>query len=197
MNGWMRKISAAVGRAPRQTAVLAVLIVVMVALWMRALGRGDGGVSLTSAAVAQTASAPDAATDASSLERKLEAWGAADQGELPRNPFIFQPDFYPQHGSPEAEGPPELKVGFWDELAKSVASQADQRKQRRILIENLRRKASELKVQGIFMGAVPQAMVDGVPVGEGSIVAGFRVLEIQPRGIIVEREGIRLAIQMR
>jgi len=48
-----------------------------------------------------------------------------------------------------------------------------------------------------MMGPVPKAMIDGQLVGEGSVVADFRVLKIESRKVIVEREGIMLAIQMK
>jgi hypothetical protein len=47
------------------------------------------------------------------------------------------------------------------------------------------------------MGASPKAVIDGGLVGEGDVVASFRVLRIEPRRIIVEREGIKLEIQMK
>ena len=39
--------------------------------------------------------------------------------------------------------------------------------------------------------------VNGERVGEGDVVASFRVSRIEARRIIVEREGIRLEIQMK
>jgi hypothetical protein len=47
------------------------------------------------------------------------------------------------------------------------------------------------------MGAKPKAVIDGALVGEGDVVAQFRVLKIEARRIIVEREGIKLEIQMK
>jgi hypothetical protein len=40
-------------------------------------------------------------------------------------------------------------------------------------------------------------MVNGDLVGEGSVVANFRIVSIEARRIIVEREGIRLEIDMK
>ncbi len=55
------------------------------------------------------------------------------------------------------------------------------------------------------MGTRPKAVINGDLVGEGDLVASgtgrartqFRVLKIEPRRIIVEREGIRLEIPMK
>jgi hypothetical protein len=86
-------------------------------------------------------------------------------------------------------------IGFWDELAKSMTSHADVKKERQILVENLARQASQLRLQSTIMSASPKAVIDGGLVGEGDVVASFRVLRIEPRRITVEREGIKLAIQ--
>jgi len=48
-----------------------------------------------------------------------------------------------------------------------------------------------------MMGPQPKALVNGEFVGEGSVVASFRVLKIEARRMIVEREGIRLEIVMK
>jgi hypothetical protein len=47
------------------------------------------------------------------------------------------------------------------------------------------------------MGETPKALIDGELVGEGDMVGSFRVLRIEPRRIIVERDGVRLEIPMR
>ena len=54
-----------------------------------------------------------------------------------------------------------------------------------------------MKLQSTMMGPQPKALVNGELVGEGDVVAAFRVLKIEARRIIVEREGIRLEIQMK
>ena len=46
-----------------------------------------------------------------------------------------------------------------------------------------------------MMGASPKALINGQLVGEGEVVAGFRVLKIEARRMIIEREGIQLEIQ--
>jgi hypothetical protein len=77
-----------------------------------------------------------------------------------------------------------------------MSSRADQQEQRQILIDNIRIAAEALKLDSTIMGATPGAMVNGEMVREGSTVAGFRVLKIEARQLIVEREGVKLAIMM-
>ena len=78
-----------------------------------------------------------------------------------------------------------------------MALQADQRDKRQNLIANYKAQAASLRLVSTMMGPQPKAMVNAELVGEGSVVAGFRVLKIEARRIIVEREGIRLEIQMK
>jgi hypothetical protein len=40
-------------------------------------------------------------------------------------------------------------------------------------------------------------MINGSMVGEGEVVAQFRVLRIEARSVVVEREGIKLEIPMK
>ena len=82
-------------------------------------------------------------------------------------------------------------------MAKSLTSRADQNKQRQIRIDNTVRDAEKLQLQTIVMGASPKAVINGEMVGEGSVVAEFRVSRIEARRIIVEREGIKLEIPMK
>ena len=77
-----------------------------------------------------------------------------------------------------------------------MAQQADQKDKRENLIANYRAEAAKLRLQSTMMGSQPRAMVNGELVREGSVVASFRVEKIEARRIIVEREGIRLEIQM-
>jgi hypothetical protein len=105
-------------------------------------------------------------------------------------------DFFPQDGSKTA---PVLRAaqgdGFWDQLQKSMTARADQKKEKEVLVENLRLQAAQLKVQSTVMGASPKALVNGELVGEGEVVASFRVLKIEARRIVVEREGIKLEVR--
>jgi hypothetical protein len=60
--------------------------------------------------------------------------------------------------------------------------------------ERVTREAGRLHLQSVVMGTSPRAMVDGQLLAEGDVVANFRVLRIEARGITVEREGIKLEV---
>jgi hypothetical protein len=114
---------------------------------------------------------------------------------LARNPFAVPLDYYPTDGS-KGDDSESTGTGYWNLISKSMSSRADQQEQRQILIDNIRIAAESLKLDSTIMGATPGALVNGQLVREGSIVDGFRVLRIEPRQLIIEREGIKLAVMM-
>jgi hypothetical protein len=104
-------------------------------------------------------------------------------------------EYFAKEGSGEAPRTRENGQGFWDELAKSLAAKADQEKARRILIGNLQAQASKLNLQSTVMSnGSTKAMVNGTLVEEGDTVSGFKILKIEARRMVVEREGIRLEV---
>ena len=210
------KIIRAVRNDPQKAAILTVLVAILVVLQVRLQMSGkDAGPS---SAVANTAApaasnngpahssggggGADGSSNSSSFAKPqdaataLRAWMEAPQASLTRNLFEVDLDRFPYDAN-RIHAANKDGVGFWDELAKSMSFRADVRKERQILVENLARQASELRLQSTIMGASPKAVIDGGLVGEGDVVASFRVLKIEPRRIIVEREGIKLEIQMK
>jgi hypothetical protein len=126
----------------------------------------------------------------------LLKWSQAPIPAISRNLFAIRIEYFPVDGS--RTGPAAVAgEGFWDRVGKSMALQADQRDKRENLIANYLAQASKLRLQSTMMGPQPKAIVNGEMVGEGSVVAGFRVLKIESRRMIVEQEGIRLEIHMK
>jgi hypothetical protein len=192
-NDWLRNAAETLRQDPRKALLLTGLGAVMLVLWGRLLF-GGGAVRPAGAAIAPDATKSNA-TDSpapggrgAGVAASLNAWLAAPISMPDRNVFAIKLDYFQQDG-PRGDG-------ISDRLAKSAGSEADQKKERQILIENLRTQAAGLQLQSTVMGAEPRAMVNGTLVGEGDVVAGFRVEKIEPRCIIVEREGIRLQIAM-
>ena len=139
---------------------------------------------------------PIAAPRSNAVAAALQKWSDSPGHPVSRNLFAVRMEYFPVDGSrtPQNGGP----EGFWARLEKSLALQADQRDKRENLVANFTAQAGKLKLQSTMMGgSEPKAMVNGELVGEGSVVADFRVLKIEARRIIVEREGIRLEIQMK
>jgi hypothetical protein len=131
-----------------------------------------------------------------SLSAAIQKWSDAPVPPVSRNLFAVRIDYFPVDGSRTTQFN-ATDEGFWGKLEKSLALQADQRDKRENLIANFKAQAAKLRLESTMMGPQPKALVNGEFVGEGSVVASFRVLKIEARRMIVEREGIRLEIVMK
>jgi hypothetical protein len=203
------KILTAVRNDPQKAGILTVLVSILVVLQVRLqMSEKDAGPAQAAANTAAT-SGPDnpppfsgGGTEITPYVKPLDsasalrAWMDSPVAPLTRNLFEVELERFPHDGSVVQTANKDV-VGFWDELAKSMTFRADVKKERQVLVENLARQASQLRLQSTIMGASPKAVIDGGLVGEGDVVATFRVLRIEPRRIIVEREGIKLEIQMK
>jgi hypothetical protein len=126
----------------------------------------------------------------------MQKWAVAPVPQVSRNLFSVRIEYFPVDGS-RTTPLQQADDGFWQRLEKSMALQADQRDKRENLIANFKDEAAKLRLESTMMGPEPKAMVNGDLVGEGSVVANFRIVSIEARRIIVEREGIRLEIDMK
>ena len=141
-----------------------------------------------------------AAADSNQSYRK---WLSAElPAALTRNPFTTTADYYPV----DATRPGEDSRTYTDDdaRAKSLSSPADQ-EDRVNRAQHLRQQAAGLRLESTVMGSTPRALINGEMVEEGEVVAygsdqartSFRVVKIEARRIIVEREGIKLEIPMK
>ena len=198
----MDKAIRAVRNDPQKAGILTVLVAILVVLQVRLQMGGRDGVSHATASVdARTDNGWSSRASGPGGKRSLDAqaslreWMDAPAAPLGRNLFAIELDRVPRDNSRTSVSPGTS--GFWDELAKSMTFRADVKKERQILVENLRQQASQLRLESTMMGATPKAVIGGEMVGEGEVVAAFRVIKIEARRIIVEREGIKLEIHMR
>jgi hypothetical protein len=184
-------------REPKKAIVLAVLTLAVAVLWARIFlfkGAGPATASAFSgAAPAVPALAGASKAQMSAASRSLHEWIKVPITPLRRNLFQVNLDYFPRDGSviaPMMEG-----QGFWEEVAKSLSRRADQEKAKRILVENLRSQAAKLKLQSTVMtNGSPKALVNDTMVNQGDTIEGFKVVVIESRRIIVEREGVRLEV---
>jgi hypothetical protein len=193
---------------PKKASVLGVLVLVMLVLWLRMMAGGGSGPSRASANITGGSRSdggggaltsdnyrrPGGGRSTPTLKALME-WAQRPIAPLSRNPFVINYDYYPQDGTRPALPRAPQGDGFWDQLAKSMTARADSIKEHQMLVENLRLQAAQLKVQSTVMGAKPRALINGEFVGEGSIVASFRVSKIEGRRIVLEREGIKLEVR--
>jgi hypothetical protein len=190
---------------PKKAAVLGVLGLLLSGMWVRMAMNGQTQPKPAAASIANPAASsskkksgsPFSRTTSANTTEALQGWLAKPIGPMSRNLFAIRMDHFPLAAGKSGSETATTQQTFWEALAKSVNTRADQMEKRQNLIQNLTDQASQLELQSIVMGAKPKALVDGELVGEGDVVASFRVLKIESRRIIVEREGIRLEIQMK
>jgi hypothetical protein len=202
------KIASVAQRDPKKTLALAVLSVLLLGLGWKQFGGRPG--TTAKAAVTSDQSTPvlsgtTVSQGPAASEQPVARWLTEPIKTLDRNLFQFQAEFYPR-ASDASTGSARLleNDSFWDELAKSMSAQADFRKQKQIRVDNLQAAASQLRVQSTIMGTVPRAMVDGRMVKLGGTIdadAGgsgitFKVVRIEARRIVIERDGILIELPM-
>lgn len=209
------RLAAGAAAERRKWITLATLTAVLGGIWLL---RGSTGSRPASAAasskaaevVASSASSSRPSSPARSLATDPAATAAvlqwlSEPSVMPdRDPFALRADFYRTLSTPVAVEAIQHEPMFWERLEKSLARATDERRRQEILLDNLQREAARLRLQTTVMGAAPTALIDGrlvregdvIAVGEGPSRADFRVLRIEPRKVIVEREGIRLEIVM-
>jgi hypothetical protein len=198
-----RSLLRRVRSEPKKAAALAVLLALMGMMWAKVLLWSGAGPAPASAATSASIDGSDTRNLAHSRV-SVQLSGAADAlrdwldspiNVAERNLFHVKLEYFAREGSVEAPRTRENGQGFWDELAKSLAMKADQEKAKRILIGNLQAQASKLNLQSTVMSnGSTKAMVNGTLVEEGDTVSGFKILKIEARRMVVEREGIRLEV---
>jgi hypothetical protein len=194
---WTQRLSAEIKRKPRSALVFVSLLLVLCVMWARMLL--GGGVSLPAAASAMfnkadAQPAPNAnPADVSyrPAARTLAEWAQQPTGPVKRNLFAVPFDGYPVD---PANPMPQTR-----ESAKSGPSEADQSKERQIVVERVRNEAAKLSLGGIILGASPKVLVNGslLSVGQAVGETGFKVVRIDVRQILVERDGVQVELKMK
>ena len=211
---------AAARRDPKKTGVMIVLTVLLGFMVVRTFGPGanprrasaaSGSLTNTAAGggtgarkgglaggAGNTQSESQAARDLA-ISPYMRKWADAPVSPISRNLFAIRLEYFPMEGPKTGSAGVRERAddGFWARLEKSLAHQADQRDKRENQKANYIKAAAEMKLQSTIMGPQPKALVNGELVGEGDVVAEFRVVKIEARRMIIEREGIRLEIQMK
>lgn len=204
MSGEPNNLAATISRAlradPKKTGSLAVLAVVLGVMVGRQMMGGNTGRP-AAAAGASTASKIDPNTGASTVTTSrpgaaeaLTGWAQAPIAPVTRNLFAVRIEYFPLDGNRTTKSSTE-EEGFWTILGKSLTNRTDEKVREENRIESFKKDAAKLQLQSTLPES-RKAMIDGQLVGEGSVVANFRVVKIEPRKVIVERDGIKLAIQM-
>lgn len=196
---------AAARQSPQKATLLAALAVVLAIATVRAVLPGADPVRKVAAGLnILSNSQPAPQEDARQRARDLSAQDDLDRflngkvAPIDRNVFVVKLEAFKLSSfrSLPSTGTQEDALNL-DSAAKLVAEQADQQARKEVLIENLRQQAGQLRLQSTFMGTQPRALINGELLGEGEVIASFRVLKVEPRRVILEREGIKLEILMK
>ncbi len=187
----LQKLRASLLQDRKRASLLGALLVVMGILWGRLLlnGPASATASLIRRSVVAMTDAPVPVSHVPPSNPVMD-WLAQPRRAIQRNLFAIKFDYYARAGDPNSHA-----AGGLDSTGASN-DHVDQGRQQQILLENLQTQASQLKLQSTMMGSVPRAMVNGELVKEGDTVAGFTVVRIEPRKIVVQEDGAELEVAM-
>ena len=200
---WLADSLASFKANRKKTTVLLALVAVLLITGGRLLLPHHGASEALASALSPPAPSflldmpaitEDAAKSAS-LSR-LTRWAEVPAVPPGRNLFQIDLSMYSSDGSRPKSSGGSARDTFWHDLEKSMTDRADQEKQRQVLVDALKADAGNLKLQTTIDGSSPKAIVNGILVGEGDVVAKFRIVRIENRRITVEREGIRFEVRM-
>ncbi|MGH7176853.1 MAG: hypothetical protein ACREJC_05695 [Tepidisphaeraceae bacterium] len=200
---WLTRLSTSLRQDPRKTGTLTILSIALIVMLVRTFFAGAGTPQRSSAEVvgarpgagALPARNGGVGVRTPAASDSLRQWLAEPVRPVSRNLFLVKAEYFPVDSS--KSNVRNVESDFWSALGKSMSVQADQRDKRENLLTNFKAEAAKLRLESTIMGPKPKAMIDGKLVGEGGVVASFRVVKIEARRITVEREGIRLEIQMK
>jgi len=200
-------VPESVRQEPKKAAALGGLTLLLLVLGVRWLV-GTNGPAVASASlqppppVVQKSLTPDLRV--ASLPTRQ--WLIGPVSPLERNLFALKTEYFPRSAlANTSANTPVAPDNFWNTIQKSRDEAADDRRRRATLVDNLQREAAKLHLQSTVMGPAPQAIIGGSLVNEGDVVASsgdassipFRVLKIEARRVVVEREGIKLELRMK
>jgi hypothetical protein len=182
----------------KTTVLMALLAVLLVTAGRLVLPHGTSVASANAVSPAPPTLGLDLTipTETPDNSAPLKKWAEVPAPLPDRNLFLIDLSAFARDGSrPKSIGGASGDT-FWHDLEKSMKDQADQDKQRQVLVDALKSDAASLKLQTTIDGISPKAIVNGILVGEGDVVAKFRIVRIENRRIVVEREGIKFEIRM-
>lgn len=202
-NNWLNDATRSLKADPKKTGSLGVLVLVLLVLLAKQFMGGAPSRPAAASASESTSTGQMSLTTVTASDARQQAvvtaiqkWSEPVVPPISRNLFDVRIDYFPMDGSGTSKtvGNDE---GFWSTLEKSLTQRTDERHRHENLVASFTADAEKLKLQSTLPGPQPRAMIDGKLVGEGSVVASFRIVKIDARKVIVEREGIRLEIQMK
>ncbi len=174
----------------RKLSLIVILSALMLLLWGRLLLKN----------VPQTAVADPNQPDAASLPFMQDAPTAAKPDKPVRPPvrieafprvqrelFAFDSDRYPRVPDAEIDAPVE---------PKSDVESTDEMLQQRNRRQAVREAARQLTLQSTLMGSPARAMINGVLLEPGEMIAGFELKTVRNRQVVLARDGVEVTLEM-
>lgn len=202
IRGLAERVTVAVRAEPRKAGALALLLIVLGVLWVKVFLLAQSTPSTVEAAAehAPKTELKDLVPrpQASQAARSLIEWTKQPVPPSSKNLFMVDFEHFRRDAAKVLSTPITGTDGFWDQLEKSLAIRADLEKARSLLLEDVRNRATRLKLHSTVMNSGhPKALVNGTLLGEGDMIEGFKVIRIEAHRIVVEREGVRLEVLYR
>ena len=180
MNARMRHTIKSLKADKRKLTVMLVLLGVAVVLWFRMTMTQTPQAATASTTPITTAAEAVVAAEAAALARPVidvELTERLDRDLFALNPALFTP--INDGDSEEVEEKSGAKPS--DEMSRPLA---------------IRTEAAELKLATTMLGSRPRALINGQVLSVGDTVDGFKLLRILHRKVVVEKNGIRVLIEM-
>jgi len=180
MNAQMRHTMNQLTADKKKLALMILLLVVAVVLWLRmSFSQSPQSVSASSGDVTATASAARPAPQTLLIDEHVavELTDTLERDLFAMNASFFTPI---NHGDSE-EGEEKSGPEPSDDMTRSLS---------------VRTEAAELELDTTMTGAKPRAMINGVLLKPGDTVEGFKLLRILHRKVVVEKDGVRVLIEM-
>lgn len=200
---WQSKLNAAIRRDPRKTGLLTVLAVVFAIFFGRAVIGQKANPAPAPAGMLPEVKPTTGSENGLKASGKrdnsaaMRQWLSSKPAKIDRNLFAVQLNYYPQ-ASDKAVRPANPS-----DQDKSAVQDADDLKERQARFETLKLQAKQFKLQSTLMSATPRALINGDLLKEGDQIAAsadesakFRVVKIEARRVILEREGEKIVLWM-
>jgi hypothetical protein len=163
------------GSKKRPAVIIAGLVIVLAAVCVRFVlpspSKASAAGPRRGKAEPRQAGGPAQARPASAIEMN---WPL----ELKRDPFVsalvFPPPTRAAVVEPEAPDEAKIRAARTEELVREIRA--------------------NVKLNGTFLGAQPQAFINGKPCRAGDVVHGFVIKRIGARDVILEKDGIQLMV---
>ena len=169
---------------PRKTGVLIALSVVMVAVyvWMfwtpPRTSEASTAANLVVAPASVAVTGKPAESSQSTTARARQELPQPLRRNLTRDPFAVDLSRFP--GSSETQPASGTSVTYSADPVKTIQD-----------------LAKELELQSTICGKKPLAHINGRVVQPGEDIAGFTLERVEPQRVILQRDGIRVALHMK